>query len=155
MTMRPVAREAYSYEAEVGCGWSDRSRVLLVMDGDCALCSRAARFIAAHDSRDCIRITTAQGPLGWALLSHYGLAPDDPESWLLIEDGKAWGSLQAILLLAPRLHWAFRALAPLTLLPLWMQDWLYARIARNRYAMFGRDDLCALPDDVLKRRLVS
>ncbi len=150
--MRLAVGKAYSYEK---FGWVDRKRVLLVMDADCALCSKAARFIAEHDPDDMVRITTAQGSLGRSLLAHYGMAPDDPESWLLIEKGQAFGSLEAILMLGPRLHWAFAVLWPLRALPRVAQDWLYARIACNRYAVFGRGDLCALPSDALKRRLVT
>ena len=60
-----------------------------------------------------------------------------------------------MLALSAHLHPVFRPLGVLRLLPVRVQDWLYARIARNRYAMFGRDDLCAMPDPDLRRRLVE
>ena len=61
----------------------------------------------------------------------------------------------AMLALSAHLHPVFRPLGVLRLLPVRVQDWLYARIARNRYALFGRDDLCAMPDPDLRRRLVE
>ncbi|TCL00330.1 putative DCC family thiol-disulfide oxidoreductase YuxK [Shimia isoporae] len=148
-------REPFSFESLPEGTRVDRSRILLVMDGQCALCSRAARFIAAHDSDDRVRISPAQSELGQALLLHFGMKPDDPDSWLMLEGGMAYGSLDAVLRLARQLHWGFAVLAPLGWLPVGVQDWIYARIARNRYAVFGRDDLCALPSEALRRRLVE
>lgn len=152
--MQPAQKPAYSFRDDPSIVGFDDGRILLVMDGQCALCSAAARRIAALDHKDQIRITTAGGSLGQAVLRHYGLDPDDPQSWLLVQDGRAYGSLDAIIRLAGQLHPILRALAVFRVLPQSVQDWLYARLARNRYAMFGQGDLCALPSDALKRRLV-
>lgn len=132
----------------------DDARIHLVMDADCALCSRAARRIARLDREDRVRIAPMQGALGRALLVHYGLDPDDPASWLMVEEGRAWSSLDGMAQLFPRLHWIFLPARLVWLLPRGVQDWIYARIARNRYAVFGRDDLCALPDPSVQARLV-
>lgn len=153
--MRPVARPDYSYRQDRAVPRFDESRLLLVMDGECALCSGAARRIARWDRRDQVRIATVQSHLGRGLLLHYGMQPDDPESWLMIENGRASGSLDAIITLGPRLHWALKPLLALRLLPFGAQDWLYARLARNRYAMFGKADICALPDPELQRRVIA
>lgn len=153
--MQPETRPRYSYRSDSNVPAFDESRVLLVMDGNCAICSNAARRIARWDRRDEVRITTVTSPLGAALLNHYGYDTNDPASWLMVRKGEAYGSLDAMLRLGRLLHPAFRVFALLRILPRSVQDWLYARLARNRYALFGRDDLCALPDDALRRRLVG
>ena len=89
----------------------------------------AARRIARCDKADQVRIAPVRSPLGQALLAHYGLNPDDPASWLMVEDGHAYGSLTAILRLGRRLSPAVSALAWLGWLPEAVQDWLYARLA--------------------------
>ena len=120
-----------------------------------APCVRLPRGMRhASDHQDRIRIATADSPLGTALLRLYGLNPEDPESWLMIEGGRAFGSLDAMLRLSAGLHPLFRLATPLRWLPFAVQDWLYARLARNRYALFGRTDMCALPDPALRRKLV-
>lgn len=152
--MRPDPKPAYSYREDPGVPAFDETRIHLVMDAECALCSRAARRIARLDRGDEVRIAPMQGALGRALLEHYGLDPDDPASWLMIEDGCAWGSLDGMARLFPRLHWAYAPLRLVMVLPFAVQDWIYARIARNRYRVFGRGDLCALPDPAVRARLV-
>jgi predicted DCC family thiol-disulfide oxidoreductase YuxK len=42
----------------------------------------------------------------------------------------------------------------LRILPRGVREWLYRRIARNRYR-FGRYDMCATPDPGLRRRLMT
>ncbi|QFT93898.1 hypothetical protein FIU86_13690 [Roseovarius sp. THAF9] len=152
--MQPDAREPYSFREDRAVPGFDDSRIVVVMDAECALCSRAARRIARLDREDRVRIAPMQGALGRALLEHYGLDADDPASWLMIEDGRAWGSLEGMAMLFPRLHWAYAPARLVWLLPVWLRDWIYARIARNRYAVSGRGDLCALPDPQVQRRLL-
>lgn len=144
---------AYSFREDSNIPPFDDSRALVVMDGECALCSRGARMIAARDNRDEFRITTAQSPLGQALLRHYGLNPEDPESWLYLTDGRAYHSLDAIIRVGRRLGGPMRLWAVFAPFPRGMQDWLYRRIARNRYR-FGRAEMCALPDPALRARLI-
>ena len=152
--MRPNPRPPWSYRENPDVPDFDGSFILVVMDGDCEICSATARRIARLDREDRVRICTAQSPLGRALLGHYDLSPDDPDSWLMLREGVALGSMEAIVALFPMLHWGFAPLRMLGLLPYGVQDWLYARIARNRYH-FGKTDLCAMPDEELRRRLVS
>jgi len=79
----------YSYRDNPNVPDFDEARILLVMDGNCAICSRAARRIARLDTHDQIRIATCTSPLGRALLLHFGFDPEDPASWLMIQDGRA------------------------------------------------------------------
>ena len=153
--MQPKTRAIHSYRTDPDVPNFDETRTLLVMDGQCAICSHAARRIARLDRDDRIRITTCTSTLGRALLTHYGFDPNDPASWLMVKNGRAYGSLDAMLRLGGQLHAAFKLLNVLRILPTPVQDWLYARLARNRYTLFGHDDLCALPPPDLKHRLVE
>lgn len=130
-------------------------RIVVVMDGDCALCSRAARWIARNDKADQFAICTSQSPVGQKLLRNQGFDPADPESWLLLDGGRTWTSLDAIIEAGRRLGGISRMLTVLMILPRPVRDWLYCRVARNRYSLFGRGDLCALPDPELRRRLIG
>ncbi|TIX36150.1 MAG: DUF393 domain-containing protein, partial [Mesorhizobium sp.] len=43
----------------------------------------------------------------------------------------------------------------LLLLPRPLRDWLYDRVAKNRYALFGRKESCEIPSAELKGRLIG
>ena len=95
-----ITRPPYSYLDDPEVPTFDALRHLAVMDAQCALCARGARWIARHDRREEFRILPIQTPLGAALLRHYGMDPDDPNSWLYLTEGRAYSSLDATIRVA-------------------------------------------------------
>lgn len=132
----------------------DDGSPLAVMDAECAICSWGARMIHRLDRGQSMRICPIQTPLGTALLRHYGLQPTDPSSWLFIDAGVAHQDFEAVVHAARRFGGWGRLATVLLLLPRPVRDWLYRRLARNRYALFGRGDMCALPDPDFQKRLL-
>src|SRR4051794_34423727 len=88
-------RPPYSYRDDPAVPAFDDAGPLALVDGDCALCSRMARWICRLDRKGEFHIAPVQGKLGRALAAHYGLDADDPTTWLYLEDGRAYGSLDA------------------------------------------------------------
>ncbi|MEM5471591.1 DUF393 domain-containing protein [Hoeflea sp. AS60] len=150
-----VSKEPYSYRADPTVPDFDDRGPVTVMDGECALCSIGARLIARFDKVGEFRICRSQTMLGASLLRHYGLSAEDPDSWLYIVDGQAYSSLEAFIRAGRRVGGVGLLLQPLRLLPRYAQDWLYRRIARNRYRLFGRADMCAIPDPALQARILE
>lgn len=128
---------------------------IAVMDGTCALCCFGARMIDWLDRSGAIRICTVQSALGTRLLADHGLRPDNPESWLFLDGGRAYEGFDAMVRVGERSGGWGRVLSALRILPPRLRRWLYARIARNRYAMFGRADMCAIPSPSLRARLIG
>lgn len=118
---------------------------VIVFDGVCALCSRWVRFLLRFDARGRYRFAAMQGSHGRALLEAHGLDPDDPTSFLLLEDGRAWTDTEAILRVLTGLGGAWRLVRVLRWLPRGLRDRVYRVLARNRYRWFGRHDACFLP----------
>lgn len=120
-----VARTPYSYRQDPQVPTFDDSGPVTFMDGACVLCTFGARLIARFDKADRFRICRVQTPLGQAMLSHYDLQAGDPESWLLLVDGKAYTSLDAMIRAGRLVGGIGWLLQPLRLLPRPVQDWLY------------------------------
>lgn len=148
-------RQPYSYRDDPAVPSFDDSGPVVFLDGDCALCSASARLIAKYDRSGNIRLCPIQSVTGGAVLRHYGLDPADPESWLYLEDGRAYGRLDAVIRVSRRIGGPGWLVQPLRLLPRCLRDRVYKLVARNRYRLFGHADLCSLPDEGLRRRLMS
>lgn len=148
------SQHSYSHRVDDGVPLFLDEGPIAFMDGECALCSWGARLIARYDTKAEIRICPIQTKLGQTVLTHHNLCPNDPDSWLYLENGRAYTSLDAVIRIGARIGGVGWLLQPLRLLPIRTQHWLYVRIARNRYALFGRVDLCAIPDQKLKDRLI-
>jgi predicted DCC family thiol-disulfide oxidoreductase YuxK len=145
----------YSYRADPAVPTFPDDKVLVVFDGVCVLCSGFAKFILKRDTVFAFRLTTAQSPLGQALYRHYGLDTQEFETNLVIADGRAHGKLDSVAVTGERLGGPWRTLALLRLLPRPLADWLYDRVARNRYALFGRADSCMIPPPRWRERFLE
>lgn len=128
---------------------------VLVFDGVCVLCSRWVRFVLRHDRRQQVRFAAMQSGSGRALLAAHGLDPDDPTSFLLLQDGRAYQQTDAILRLLAGFGGAWRAVGLARVMPAALRDALYRTIARNRYRWFGRNDTCMLPPEHARDRFLQ
>jgi predicted DCC family thiol-disulfide oxidoreductase YuxK len=146
--------KAYSYRGDPAVPAFDDSGPIAIMDASCAICSWGARMIHRLDRHGTTRICPVQTPLGAALLRHYGLDALDPESWLFLDTGIAHKDFEAVLHAGRRFGGLALLTQALRILPKPLRTWLYLRLARNRYRLFGRADLCALPDADFQRRLL-
>lgn len=120
------------------------SRPVIVFDGVCALCNGWVRFLLRHDRSKRYRFAAMQTESGRALLAGNGLDPDDPASFLLVENGNAWRETDAIVRVIGSLGGFWRLVALVRIAPRPSRDWLYRVVARNRYRWFGRHDACLL-----------
>jgi predicted DCC family thiol-disulfide oxidoreductase YuxK len=128
---------------------------LIVFDGECVLCSGFFRFITRVDRAERFRFAHAQSAFGHALYEALGLPVDDYETNLIIVDGVVYTHLDSFAAAMGAVGWPWRGLAIVGVLPGPVKTFLYNRIARNRYALFGRYDTCMMPDPHLIARFVD
>jgi predicted DCC family thiol-disulfide oxidoreductase YuxK len=150
-----VTRELFSYRHDKAIPDFSAGNVFTVMDARCSLCARGASWIARNDKAKEFTIVPLQSDVGVALMMHYGLDPSDPTSWLYLEDGRAFSSLDALIRVGRRLGGNWQWLCVLRILPTSVQDVLYRTVARNRYKLFGTADLCSMPNAAVQQRLLK
>jgi predicted DCC family thiol-disulfide oxidoreductase YuxK len=119
---------------------------IFIYDGVCVLCDWSVRYVLAHEITPSIRFVAIQSAEGRALARAAGVDPDDPESFLFVENGRLMKETEALLALARQLRGPARAAPLARLLPRFIADALYRLVARNRYRWFGRKAVCALPE---------
>jgi predicted DCC family thiol-disulfide oxidoreductase YuxK len=116
-----------------------------VFDGHCVLCSAWASFILRHDRNATYRLLPAQSPTGQALYVHYGLDPQNLETYILIQKGVAWFKSDAAIRMTQGLGFPWSFAAILRMVPRAWRDRLYRWVARNRFRLFGRRATCYVP----------
>ena len=132
----------------------EENKIIAVMDANCGLCARGAAWIARNDGADQFRIVPVQSRLGEHLMRAEGLDPQDPSSWLVIDAAGAHQGLDALMAAGGHLGGVWRGMRILRILPRGLRDAAYRLVARNRYRIFGRANLCALPDPKVQQRLI-
>ena len=149
-----LKRSPFSFQHDDSVPKFSAGDIFTVMDAQCSLCAHRASWIARHDKLQEFTIIPLQSEVGSALMRHYGMNPSDPTSWLYVEDGRAYTSLDAFIRAGNRLGGVWIVLSGLRILPARLQNVLYRFVARNRYRLFGSADLCTLADPEVQKRLL-
>jgi predicted DCC family thiol-disulfide oxidoreductase YuxK len=126
---------------------------LIVFDDICVLCSGFAVFMAKHDKSTSFRFVSAHSPVGRSFYLRHGLDPDSMDTNIVIVDGRPHTKMASFAAAMTSLGWPWRSFAILNFLPKSFSDWLYDRVAQNRYR-FGRRS-CPIPSEDLKGRLIG
>jgi len=129
---------------------------VIIFDGVCVLCSGWVRFLLRHDRAGTFRFAAMQTVTGRALMQDQGLNPDNPASFLLIDETGAWRDTDAIVRVLRHLGapWSVTATL-LRWVPRGLRNAAYQRVARNRYRWFGRHSRCALPPSNMQDRFIG
>jgi predicted DCC family thiol-disulfide oxidoreductase YuxK len=125
---------------------------VFLFDGVCILCSRSVALVLKHERAPMIRFVAIQSVEGKALAKVHGIDPDDPESFLFIENGTALPKSDGIAALLGYLRAPWSWIGAFRILPRPVRDWFYDRIARNRYRLFGKRESCIMPTPEMRQR---
>lgn len=152
---RPISSEDLA-----ATGLSDLRKPLIVFDGICHLCTGFVRFVIRWDRAALFQFLPAQSPRGEALYARLGLKSGAPENqdWdsnLLVLEGCVYTELDAFVEITRRFGGLWRLMPILYAIPRTLRDWLYNRIARNRYDWFGKRETCYLPTPDLASRFLD
>jgi predicted DCC family thiol-disulfide oxidoreductase YuxK len=131
------------------------AKPVIVFDGICHLCTGFAKFVIRHDPDGRFLLLAAQSSRGEVLYRRLGLKTDDWDSNLLILDGRVYTEFDAFIEIARRFGGLWRLTPILYALPRPVRNWLYNRIARNRYDWFGKRDTCFVPNPELNARFLD
>lgn len=112
-------------------------------DGDCAFCTKSARFLEKH-----VRTTAKVVPWQWADLDALGVSQAQAEEAVLwVELNYLQAGPDAIAVLLRRAQWYWKPIGKvLSLKPVSKAAWpVYRLIARNRHKLPGGTAACSLP----------
>jgi predicted DCC family thiol-disulfide oxidoreductase YuxK len=125
---------------------------ILFFDGICGLCNRTVDFLLSRDRRERICFAPLQGRVASALLpAQVRLNLDTVIFW---KKGEILNRSSAVLksLVEIGLPWSLTRL--LLLIPRFIRDFLYDLVASNRYAWFGRREICRMPTAEERQRIL-
>lgn len=135
-------------------GIISRDKVIL-FDGVCKLCNAWSKFIIKLDKSYEFKLCSVQSKEGKEILRYFGYPEDYYETMLLVDDGKCIEKSEAFFRVMKGLGWPWKMINIFILIPTSLRDWMYDRIALNRYALFGKYDHCILPTADHKRRFLD
>jgi predicted DCC family thiol-disulfide oxidoreductase YuxK len=127
---------------------------LILFDGVCNLCSWSVQFLASRDLEGRFWFASVQSVTGQAALRRFDIPTQDWDSFVLVEDDGATFKSEAFFRTVRYMKFPWPLLRIAGFLPQMLTDWNYDRVARNRYAVFGRKTVCMVPRPELAARFL-
>ena len=118
---------------------------VILFDGVCKLCNAWSQFIIKVDTQQRFKLCSVQSPEGQNILRHFAMPTDHFDTMLYVEGNKCFDKSDAFLKVINKLALPWRLLYLFKIIPKGLRNWLYDRIALNRYNLFGQYDSCILP----------
>ena len=128
---------------------------ILLFDGVCNLCNGFVQFVIERDPEAQFKFAALQSEEGQELLQHFGLPQKELFSVILIENEKAYTRSTAALRMTMLLKSPWKIGYAFIILPKFIRDFFYKKIALNRYKWFGEKDSCMIPTPELKSRFLN
>jgi len=111
-------------------------------------------FVIKKDKKDIFRFAALQSETGEKYLKKFGLNIADPDTFVLIDGENYFIKSTAALKVARELKSWLKISYPLIFLPISFRDFLYDLIAKNRYKIFGKKDVCRIPTAEEKMKFI-
>jgi predicted DCC family thiol-disulfide oxidoreductase YuxK len=127
---------------------------IVLFDGVCNLCNGLVLFIIKRDPTQKFKFASLQSEIGQESLMHFGLAKNEFESFVLIRGEKYYMKSTAALKMFRELGGIWQALYAFILVPRPIRDFFYDLIAKARYRIFGKRDVCMMPTPELQTRFL-
>ena len=128
---------------------------IILFDGVCNLCNGAVQMVIRHDKKKLFRFASLQSDAGQSLLAKYHLPANNFNSFVLVENDRAYTSSTAALQVARQLSGPLKLLYGFIIVPPFIRNAVYGLIAKNRYRWFGKRESCMLPTPDLQNRFLK
>jgi predicted DCC family thiol-disulfide oxidoreductase YuxK len=129
----------------------ENSKVIL-FDGVCNLCNNSVKFIIKNDKRDIFKFAPLQSEYGINVQNRHNINTNEINSIILINGEKIFTKSNAALRIAKDLGAPYFIFYIFIVIPVFIRNFIYDFIAKNRYKWFGKMESCMIPSNELKSK---
>ena len=128
---------------------------IILFDGVCNLCNNAVNFIIKNDPQNKFKFASLQSDIATTLCKERGIDTSQVDSIIYIKVGEAYYIKSTAALEISKGLKGYSWASIFLWLPESFRNWIYDRIAKNRYNWFGKQDACMLPTPETKARFLD
>ena len=133
-----------------------KDKSLILFDGVCNLCNTSVLYVIKHDANNRFLFAPLQSNIGQQIIAKYNLDTSKTDSILLYSADKGLKvKSTAALYIAKRLGLPNNLLSVFLIVPVFIRNWVYDFIAKNRYKWYGKKDNCMIPTPELKSKFID
>jgi predicted DCC family thiol-disulfide oxidoreductase YuxK len=134
---------------------STKDHAIILFDGVCNFCDASVNFVIKRDKRGYFRFAPLQEPKGAEIARGYGIDPERLDTFVLVENGRAYRKSGGALRVARRLGGLYTLAFGFIVTPPFIRDFFYDWFARHRYRWFGKKDACMVPRPEVRDRFLT
>jgi predicted DCC family thiol-disulfide oxidoreductase YuxK len=127
---------------------------IILFDGVCNFCNYWISFTIDRDEKDLYRFAALQSEEGQMLLQQYNLGQTKLDTFLLIRGENVFTKSTAALMISKTLSGPVKIFYPFVFLPKLFRDFIYDLVAKNRYKIFGKREVCRVPTEEEKAKFL-
>jgi predicted DCC family thiol-disulfide oxidoreductase YuxK len=128
---------------------------IILFDGHCTMCSSLVRMVIKNDHKATFMFCSLESDRGKELLRQGGLSAVDFDSFVLILNGTYAIKSTAALRLTKALGGWWTLLYGFIIVPKFLRDWVYDLVAKYRYRVFGKTEMCMMPTPEIQARFLN
>ncbi|MAP74268.1 MAG: hypothetical protein CMJ55_08425 [Planctomycetaceae bacterium] len=120
---------------------------VLLMDGDCGLCTRSAVFLHPRlRDPESLRSIAIESDEGRSIISDFPQKLRDADTVYLVRNGQPYMRSSAAIRCLLYLKWHYRILYPFAwIVPLPLRNLVYRIVAKYRLKFFSQPEVCIFP----------
>ncbi len=136
------------------------SNTLVLYDGVCGLCNGLNQFLLMRDPNDRFRFASLQSEFSASLLKRYNINAVDLDTVYVVADygqpsQRLLARSDAILHVLGQIGGVWSFCRAGRVLPKTLRDALYNLVARNRYGVFGKYEVCLMPEQKYRKKFLD
>jgi predicted DCC family thiol-disulfide oxidoreductase YuxK len=130
-------------------------RKVILFDGACNLCNSAIQFVIKHDKQQKFYFASLQSDYGQKILATHSLQTNDLNTLIYQDGDKIYVKSEAVIRIGRDAGGWLKIAVVAYVLPLFIRDYMYNLIAKNRYKIFGMKNQCMIPEKGLQHRFLQ
>ena len=130
----------------------NKDDIVVVFDGYCVMCSNFVSWLAKHDTKKKIFYTTFESNF---LNKKYHDIKLADTVFVIDYNAKTYIKSQAIKVCLEKLKHKKLLVSLIKMVPIKFADLIYSVVAKTRYVFFGKKELCTIPNDIVKSRILT
>ncbi|GAE28463.1 hypothetical protein JCM9140_4701 [Halalkalibacter wakoensis JCM 9140] len=127
---------------------------IILFDGACNFCDKSVQFIITRDPDAFFSFASLQSDIGKQLAKNYSV-PEKTNSLILLDGKQYYVKATAVFRICEKLSWPWKAFTCFRILPLFISNFLYDTLAKNRYRLFGKRESCMIPAPHIRNRFLE
>lgn len=129
-------------------------KIIVLFDGVCNLCNGFVNFIIKQDKKARIKFVTLQSDIAKDILKVHQINHLELNSVIVLIDDKIYTKSSAALMILNELGGVWKIFFAFYIIPKFIRDFFYNIVAKYRYILFGKKEICIIPSQEIVDRFI-